>query len=84
MASLYGNDPEFINLTARFLTYSLFFQLADTFAAPLQGILRGYKDTVIPFLPWFSWLLGRSNPCCYGIRFPNRFWRLFILDWFDY
>ena len=49
MASLYGNDPEFIDLTARFLTYSLFFQLADTFAAPLQGILRGYKDTVIPF-----------------------------------
>lgn len=48
-ASLYGNDPKFIDLTARFLTYSLFFQLADTFAAPLQGILRGYKDTVIPF-----------------------------------
>ena len=49
VASLYGNDPEFIDLTALFLTYSLFFQLADTFAAPLQGILRGYKDTVIPF-----------------------------------
>ncbi|HGY9716319.1 TPA: sodium-coupled multidrug efflux MATE transporter PdrM [Streptococcus pneumoniae] len=49
VASLYGNDPEFIDLTACFLTYSLFFQLADTFAAPLQGILRGYKDTVIPF-----------------------------------
>ena len=49
VANLYGNDPEFIDLTARFLTYSLFFQLADTFAAPLQGILRGYKDTVIPF-----------------------------------
>ena len=49
VASLYGNEPEFIDLTARFLTYSLFFQLADTFAAPLQGILRGYKDTVIPF-----------------------------------
>ncbi len=49
VASLYGNDPKFIDLTARFLTYSLFFQLADTFAAPLQGILRRYKDTVIPF-----------------------------------
>lgn len=45
VASLYGNDPKFIDLTARFF----FFQLADTFAAPLQGILRGYKDTVIPF-----------------------------------
>ena len=49
VASLYGNDPHFIETTAVFLTYSLFFQLADTFAAPLQGILRGYKDTVIPF-----------------------------------
>ena len=49
VASLYGHDQEFIQLTASFMTYSLFFQLADTFAAPLQGILRGYKDTVIPF-----------------------------------
>lgn len=49
VASLYGNDPHFIETTAVFLTYSLFFQLADTFAAPLQGILRGYKDTVVPF-----------------------------------
>jgi len=32
-----------------YLQKLLFFQLADTFAAPLQGILRGYKDTVIPF-----------------------------------
>ena len=49
VASLYGNDSQFIETTAVFLTYSLFFQLADTFAAPLQGILRGYKDTVVPF-----------------------------------
>ena len=47
VASLYGNDPQFIETTAVFLTYSLFFQLADTFAAPLQGILRGYKDTIV-------------------------------------
>ncbi len=49
VASLYGNDSQFIETTAIFLTYSLFFQLADTFAAPLQGILRGYKDTIVPF-----------------------------------
>ena len=49
VARLYGQDPEFIQLTASFMTYSLFFQLADTFAAPLQGILRGYKDTIVPF-----------------------------------
>ena len=49
VASLYGNNPDFIELTSTFLTYSLFSQLADTCAAPLQGILRGYKDTVVPF-----------------------------------
>lgn len=49
VARLYGYDSDFIHLTASFMSYSLFFQLADTFAAPLQGILRGYKDTVIPF-----------------------------------
>ncbi|BAM23510.1 MATE family efflux transporter [Streptococcus intermedius] len=49
VASLYGTNKEFIRLTSIFLTYSLFFQLADTFAAPLQGILRGYKDTKVPF-----------------------------------
>lgn len=48
VARLYGQDSEFIQLTASFMTYSLFFQLADTFAAPLQGILRGYKDTIVP------------------------------------
>ena len=49
VAALYGSDTEFISMTSVFLTYSLFFQLADTFAAPLQGILRGYKDTQVPF-----------------------------------
>ena len=49
VTSLYGNNPDFIDLTSTFLTYSLFFQLADTVAAPLQGILRGYKDTIVPF-----------------------------------
>lgn len=49
VAALYGSNPDFIRLTSIFMTYSLFFQLADTFAAPLQGILRGYKDTQVPF-----------------------------------
>ena len=50
LAGLYGKDPIFVQQTAIFMTYSLFFQVADTFAAPLQGILRGYKDTTVPFL----------------------------------
>ena len=82
--SLWERTQNFIDLTARFLTYSLFFQLADTFAAPLQGILRGYKDYSYSFLPWFGWLLGGDTPSSYGIRLSNRFWSLFLLDWFDY
>ncbi|MBF0777543.1 MATE family efflux transporter [Streptococcus cuniculi] len=50
VASLYGHDETFIQLTSQFLTYALFFQLADAFTAPIQGILRGYKDTTMPFI----------------------------------
>lgn len=50
VATLYGHEPAFIQLTSQFLTYALFFQLADAFTAPVQGILRGYKDTTMPFI----------------------------------
>lgn len=50
VASLYGHDAGFIQLTSQFLTYALFFQLADAFTAPIQGILRGYKDTTLPLI----------------------------------
>ena len=50
IAQLYGKEEDFLQLTATFLTYALCFQLGDAFAAPLQGILRGYKDTSIPFI----------------------------------
>ena len=62
VASLYGTNSEFIALTSIFLTYSLFFQLADTFAAPLQGILRGYKDTTVPFYLGLSGYWGVALP----------------------
>ncbi|MFC3928164.1 MATE family efflux transporter [Streptococcus caprae] len=53
VAGLYGTEQSFIRTTAVFLTYSLFFQLADAYAAPIQGILRGYKDTTMPFIIGF-------------------------------
>ena len=62
VAALYGSDSEFIRMTSVFLTYSLFFQLADTFAAPLQGILRGYKDTQVPFFLGLIAYWGVSLP----------------------
>ena len=45
-----ARDPVFIQQTAIFMTYSLFFPSSRYLAAPLQGILRGYKDTTVPFL----------------------------------
>ncbi len=49
-----------ISLTKQFLFYAIFFQFADAFGAPVQGILRGYKDVNITF--WMSlisyWLIG--------------------------
>ncbi len=62
VAALYGSDTEFIRMTSVFLTYSLFFQLADTFAAPLQGILRGNKDTQMPFFLGLIAYWGVSLP----------------------
>ncbi|MBF0805298.1 MULTISPECIES: MATE family efflux transporter [unclassified Streptococcus] len=50
VAALYGKEPEFIRLTSQFLVYALFFQFADALLSPIQGILRGYKDTTYPFV----------------------------------
>ena len=79
VAALYGSYTEFIRMTSVFLTYSLFFQLADTFAAPLQGILRGYKDTQVPFYLGLIAYWGVSLPLglfldCYTSLGPYGYW----------
>ncbi|UOQ46738.1 MATE family efflux transporter [Gracilibacillus caseinilyticus] len=60
VASLYSDQKEVISLTKQFLYYAIFFQFADAVGAPVQGILRGYKDVNITF--WMSlvsyWLIG--------------------------
>lgn len=65
VAVLYGNDPDFIQLTSHFLSYALLFQLADAYTAPIQGILRGFKDTTVPFF------LGIIS--YWGMTFPVAF-----------
>lgn len=49
IASLYVTEPEVILICARFIAYSCLFIMGDAVAAPIQGILRGYKDVRIPF-----------------------------------
>ena len=50
IAGLYTESTEVLLLTGRFLLYGAGWQLFDAVAAPIQGILRGYKDTTIPFI----------------------------------
>lgn len=60
VASLYSTNTEVIELTKHFIFYAIFFQLADAFAAPIQGALRGYKDVNITlFIALISyWVIG--------------------------
>ncbi|MFC7062719.1 MATE family efflux transporter [Halobacillus seohaensis] len=60
VASLYSSNEQVIELTTSFIFFAIFFQLSDGFGAPLQGILRGYKDVNITLLMAFIsyWLIG--------------------------
>ncbi|GAA4719856.1 MATE family efflux transporter [Brevibacillus fulvus] len=60
VASLYTTDPDVLALTQHFLLYSILFMVSDAVAAPVQGILRGYKDVTVTFVvALFSyWVIG--------------------------
>ena len=44
VAAIYTNDAAVVELAAHFMIFAVFFQLSDAVAAPIQGILRGFKD----------------------------------------
>ncbi|WP_017729065.1 MATE family efflux transporter [Halalkalibacterium ligniniphilum] len=60
VAVLYTNDPDVAWLIQQFLIYSIFFQLSDAIATPIQGVLRGHKDVNIPFVMALIsfWVIG--------------------------
>lgn len=60
VAGIYTNDMGVLKLTAHFLIYALFFQLSDAVQAPIQGILRGYKDVNFTFIMALIsyWVIG--------------------------
>ncbi|WP_438467743.1 MATE family efflux transporter [Streptococcus pluranimalium] len=79
VAYLYGSGDAFIQLTTEFLIYAFFFQLADAFAAPIQGILRGYKDTTYPFVIGVSAYWAIALPVGWGLDLmttlgPKAYW----------
>ncbi|MBH0228628.1 MATE family efflux transporter [Halobacillus yeomjeoni] len=60
VARLYSSNPKVIELTKNFIFFAIFFQLSDAFGAPIQGVLRGYKDVNITLLMAFIsyWIIG--------------------------
>jgi len=50
IAGLYSTDSQMVTLITQFLLYAVAFQFFDGTAAPIQGILRGYKDVKATFL----------------------------------
>ncbi|TFE03003.1 MATE family efflux transporter [Jeotgalibacillus salarius] len=60
VASIYVTDQEVINLTAQFLIFAVLFQLSDAIQAPVQGVLRGYKDVNITLIMTMIsyWVIG--------------------------
>ncbi|MBN8237249.1 MATE family efflux transporter [Halobacillus kuroshimensis] len=62
VARLYSSDEAVVELTKTFIIYAVFFQLSDGFGAPLQGILRGYKDVNITLVMAFVSYWGIGLP----------------------
>ncbi|MEQ6376912.1 MATE family efflux transporter [Bacillaceae bacterium S4-13-56] len=60
IAQLYNSNPKVIKLTKHFIFYAIFFQLSDAFGAPIQGVLRGYKDVNITLIMALVsyWVIG--------------------------
>ncbi|WP_019120942.1 MATE family efflux transporter [Brevibacillus massiliensis] len=60
VAGLYTTDEAVLRLTQHFLMYSILFLLSDAVAAPIQGILRGYKEVTVTFVVALIsyWVIG--------------------------
>ena len=54
IALIYTTNPHVIELVKVFIIYAIMWQGGDAIAAPIQGILRGYKDVNATF--WCSML----------------------------
>lgn len=50
VAGLYSKEMAVVQLTAHFLIYALFFQIADAIQVTAQAALRGYKDVNLAFM----------------------------------
>lgn len=79
IAGLYTSESVIIRQTIGFLFYAMFFQVMDATAAPIQGILRGYKDVKATFWAGLAayWLICLPLGCYfdYYMHFgPSSYW----------
>ncbi|MGD7043931.1 MATE family efflux transporter [Jeotgalibacillus proteolyticus] len=60
VAAMYVKDPQVIDLTVQFLFFAVLFQLSDAIQAPVQGVLRGYKDVNVSLIMTMIsyWVIG--------------------------
>jgi MATE family multidrug resistance protein len=60
IASIYSNEQEVMILIQQFLIFAIFYQISDAAQASIQGVLRGYKDVMAPFIMALIsyWILG--------------------------
>ncbi|MDF2534812.1 MAG: efflux family protein [Bacillales bacterium] len=60
IANLYTTNNDMVVLISNFLIFAIFFQVSDAIQAPIQGILRGYKDVKFAlFMTLFGyWIVG--------------------------
>ena len=80
IALMYVTEPEVVEICVQFITYGCFFIMGDAVAAPIQGILRGYKDVNLPF---YSSLIAYWGICApFGLFFdyvlhhgPYSYWQ---------
>lgn len=57
---LYTDDPEVVAVTMPLFLFAIVYQFSDALQATFQGILRGYKDVILPSVIAIVsyWLIG--------------------------
>lgn len=62
IANLYTEDAALMAPIMHFLTFAVAFQFFDSTAAPIQGVLRGYKDVKATFYSALAAYWGVATP----------------------
>ena len=84
IAQIYSSSSEIMSLTVHFLIYAVLWQFFDAVAAPIQGVLRGYKDVNATF---WSGMIAYWGICLpFGIFFdfvlehgPFAYWQSLVI-----